>query len=214
MKSLVVAQEKPKAVKKPVSYRSYLMDGIRVIGNSASALNEIYGKIDENETTLANQKKSGWERLKELLRQMIGREAEERLIDLQYMDPVKAVPVRIRLNYHQFRADMEKRIRLLSSISVQGSATAKLDAMSEEQLIALLEKTVREVQSLHRTLSALDEFHKAEAPKELREKIKGIRPELATVKNSFVKANQLRHEYSARLEEEEQMKKLGITPNA
>jgi hypothetical protein len=74
-----------------------------------------------------------------------------------------------------------------------------------------LERSIRDVQNLHRTLSALDDFFKTAAPKELRDRIRGIRPELASMKNAFVRANQLKHEYSARKEEEQQMKRLGIT---
>jgi hypothetical protein len=84
--------------------------------------------------------------------------------------------------------------------------------MGEEQLITILERAIRDVQSLHRTLTALDEYFKAEAPREDRGKIKGIRPELAAIKNAIIKSNQLRHEYSAQEEEEEQMRRLGINP--
>jgi hypothetical protein len=82
--------------------------------------------------------------------------------------------------------------------------------MSEEQLVGMLERSVRETQNLHRILTAVDDYFKTAVPKDLREKIKGIRPELASIKNAFVKANQLRHEYSAHKEEEEQMQRLGI----
>jgi hypothetical protein len=63
---------------------------------------------------------------------------------------------------------------------------------------------------MHKILGALDDFFKLEAGKEDRDKIKGIKPELATMKNAIVKANQRRYEFSAQKEEEEQMKKLGI----
>jgi hypothetical protein len=61
-------------------------------------------------------------------------------------------------------------------------------------------------------LSALDEFFKSKVAAENRERIKGIKPELSALKNSYVKANQLRYEYSAQKEEEEQLKRLGVSP--
>jgi hypothetical protein len=214
LKSLKVVDEKPKTVKKQVSYKSFLIDGIRVIGGASSSLTEIIGKIDGNETTLANQKKNMWEKIKIVFKKMVNSEPDERIIDLEYMDPVKAVPVKLRINFHQFHADLEKKIRVLSSLTPQGSAASRIDSMGEEQLVSLLERTIRDVQIVHRTLTALDEFYKAEVPKGLRERIRGIRPELAAIKNSFVKANQFRHEYSAQKEEEEQMKRLGISPTS
>jgi hypothetical protein len=84
--------------------------------------------------------------------------------------------------------------------------------MTEEQITGYLDKNIKEVQALHRTLSALDDYFKANVVSEDRGKIKGIKPELSALKNTLVKANQLRYDYSAQKEEEEQMKRLGVTP--
>jgi hypothetical protein len=66
------------------------------------------------------------------------------------------------------------------------------------------------LQNLHRTFAALDEYYKSSLPKSERGKIKGIKPELSTVKNCTIRANSLRHDYSAQKEEEEQLKRLGV----
>ena len=95
---------------------------------------------------------------------------------------------------------------------MRGPAYNKLSAMTEEQIISYLEKNIRDVQFLHKTLGALDEFFKSNAAAEDRAKIKGIKPELGALKNSIVNANKLRFEYSAQKEEEDQMKRLGINP--
>jgi hypothetical protein len=210
LKSLEVVAEKPKVVKRVISYKNFLIDGLRIIGSVASTLGEIIVKIDENDSTLANQKKSFWERIKIVLRQMMHNEAEDHVFTLQFMDPVKAVPVRQQLYYNQFRSDIERKMRTFLNMGTQGSLSSKFESMSEEQLVTLLERSVRDAQNLHRILTAVDDYFKSAVPKELREKIKGIRPELATIKNAFVKANQLRYEYSAHKEEEEQMQRLGL----
>jgi hypothetical protein len=97
-------------------------------------------------------------------------------------------------------------------MSSKGGIAGKLEAMQEDQLIGFLERNVRDLQTMHKTLTALDEFFKAEANKEDREKVKGIKPELATIKNALVRANSKRHEYSAQKEEEEQLRRLGVKP--
>ena len=214
LNSLKVKTEKPKAAKKAVSFKVFLTDGIRAIGGAASSLSEIIVKLDENETLLANLKKTFWEKVRLVFKHMVNANPDERIIEIEYTDPVKAVPVRQQINYHQFYSELEKKIRMLSTLGIQGSAAGRLDTMTEDQLASLLDKTIRDVQVLHRTLAALDEYYKAEAPKELRDRIRGVRPELAALKNSFVKANQLRHEYNAHKEEEDQMKRLGITQGA
>ncbi|MDR2480518.1 MAG: hypothetical protein LBD48_14565 [Treponema sp.] len=212
LNSLKVAEEKPKAVKPKVSFKAILLEGVQVIGASAGNLTEIAVKIDENEAILANQKKTFWEKLRLLIRSMMNAEPEEVVYDLQYVDPAKGVTVREKLSYHQFRTEMDKKNRILAGMSGHGPVLTKLNAMAEEQIIGYLERTIRDVQSLHRTLSALDEFFKGQVPPADRERIKGIKPELAALKNSIVRANQLRHEYSAQKEEEEQLKRLGLNP--
>jgi hypothetical protein len=214
LKALKLADEKPKAVKPAVNFKVTLLEGVQVIGGASNALTEIAGKIDENESILANQKKNLWEKLRLLLKQMMNSEPEEVVYDLQYLDPTKGSTVKEKISYHRFRADMDKRTRILAGLSGQGPALAKLSSMPEEQIISYLERYIRDVQYLHRTLSALDDFFKNTAPKEDRDRIKGIKPELATMKNSIVRANQLRHEYSAQKEEEEQLKRLGVNPGA
>jgi hypothetical protein len=138
-------------------------------------------------------------------------EPEEVIYTLEYMDTTKGIPVKEKINFHQFRSELDKKAKILTSF-VRGPAYTKLSNMTEEQVIGYLEKNIRDVQSLHKTLSALDDFFKSNASSEERDKIKGIKPELSTLKNSIVKANQLRYEYSAQKEEDEQMKRLGITP--
>jgi hypothetical protein len=212
LKTLKVTEEKPKVVKAAVNFKATLLEGVQVIGGSANALTEIAGKLDENESILANQKKGLWEKIRLLLRQMMNSEPEEVIYDVQYVDSAKGVPVKEKVSYHKFRAEMDKKIRVFMGLSGQGAALAKLNSMAEEQIVSYLERTIREVQAIHRTLSGLDDFFKTSAPKEDRERIKGIKPELSTIKNSIVRANQLRYEYSAQKEEEEQLKRLGIAP--
>ena len=62
-----------------------------------------------------------------------------------------------------------------------------------------------------KSLNGLDEFFKAAPLPQNRSKIKGLKMEIMAIKNSVVKANQHRSEYSAYIEEEAQLKKLGIT---
>ncbi|MDR2435326.1 MAG: hypothetical protein LBD47_12285 [Treponema sp.] len=212
LKSLKLVEEKPKAVKPAVDFKATLLEGVQVIGGSANTLTEIVGKIDENGTVLANRKKSFWEKVRLIIRQMMHSEPEDVIYEVQYMDATKGMPVKEKINYRQFRADMDKKIRIFTNLGGQGTALSKLGSMSEEQITSYLDRSIRELQSLHRTLGALDEFFKSSSAKEDREKIKGIKPELSTIKNSIVRANQFRYEYNAQKEEEEQLKRLGVSP--
>jgi hypothetical protein len=211
LKSLMVVETKPQKVKAEISYKTTLVEGLQVLGSIAAALGEIGLKLDENETLFSNRKKGFWEKFRTLMQQMMNKEPEEVVYDIEYMDSAKGIPVRNKLNFHHFRGDMDRKSRIFNNLASHGPARAKLQAMTEEQLNNLLEKSIHEAQAMHRTLSALDEYFKSKASHEERDRVKGIKPELAAVKNAFVRANQLRHEYSAQKEEEEQMKRLGIS---
>jgi hypothetical protein len=210
LKKLQVPDNKPKKVKPQASFKAILLDGLQVIGNTSNSLTEIGGKIDENETTLSNRKKSFVQKLRDLIRQILGKKPDPVVFELQYTDPSRSTPTREKLNYHVFRAEMDKKGRFLVNLANRNNS--KLEGMAEDQLMQLLDRNIRDVQGIHKTLSALDDFFKVSATKEERDRIKGIKPELATMKNAIVRSNQLRHEYSAQKEEEEQMKRLGISP--
>ena len=213
LNALKVPATKQKAVKAAVNFKSILLDGIQVIGGASASLTEILNKLDENQTIMESYKKSFMQMIKELIRQITNAEPEEVIYTVEYLDQTKDVPVKEKVNFHHLRDELEKKIRFLASL-MKGPAYQKLSAMSEEQIIGYLERNITEMQNYHKILGALDDFFKAKVAPENRDKIKGIKPELSALKNSYVKANQLRYDYSAQKEEEEQLKRLGIHMDA
>ena len=211
LKKIQVVQEKPKVVKAPVSFKNILMDGVQSLGGTAQVFAEVLGKLDENQVILQNRKQTFFEKFKKLLQQMFNKEPDPVIYDLEYIDPVKGIPVHERVNFYNFRADLDRKIRTLAPMAVRGSSVSKLESIQEEQLVGFLERNVRELQTLHKILGALDEYFKAAVDRSEREKIKGIKIELGTIKNAIVRANNKRHEYSAQKEEEEQLRRLGVS---
>jgi hypothetical protein len=210
LKQLVVPEEKPKVIKKQIDFKVTLMDGLLVISSVGAALVDIIPRLDENHMLFQNRVLSFGEKLREVFRKMFNKEPEPVIYEIEYIDPVKGNAVKEKINYNIFRTDLDKRLRTYSSFGIRNSS--RLEMMDEKQLLGILERAVRDAQSLHKTLTGLDEFFKADAPKEAKTKIKGIKPELGTIKNAIIKANQKRHEYSGQLEEEEQLKRLGVNP--
>jgi len=209
LKKLKVAEEKPKTPKTQISFRNVLIDGIQILGGTAQTFSTILTKLDENQAILENEKNGFMQKLKKLMQQMFKREPEPIIYDVEYMDPLKGVLIHEKVNFPSFRSDLERKTRTLTPMAVRSGGSGKLDSLQEEQLVGFLERNIKELQSLHKTLSALDELYKADVSKENRERIKGIKPELATIKNALVRANAKRHEYGSQKEEEEQLKRLG-----
>ncbi|MDR1863251.1 MAG: hypothetical protein LBQ67_04945, partial [Treponema sp.] len=210
LESLQVAEDKPVTVKAPVSFKSILLEGVQSLGSSAAAFSEVAAKIDENQVLLDSGQKSFWEKMRQFMQQVLNKAPDPVIYDLEYIDPIKGVPVTEKVNFFALRGELERKIKTLNSMSLQGGGMAKLEAMQDEQLAGFLDRNLREFQSLHKTLSALDEFFKAKADRTERDKIKGIKPELAIIKNAILRANSKRHEYNAQKEEEEQLKRLGV----
>jgi hypothetical protein len=211
LKQLAVPENKPIAVKPKTSFKSILIEGLFAIGSVSPTLLEIIPKIDENEHVLKSRQKGFWDKVKLLLNQMLNKEPEPAIYEVEYLDTTRGVPVKEKVNLSQLRIDMERKARILQNLNPRGGGSiSKLENIDELQLTTHLEKNIRDIQSLHKTISALDDFFKVVVAKEERDKIKGVKPELATIKNAIVKANQKRFEYSAQKEEEEQLKHLGI----
>jgi hypothetical protein len=214
LKKFAVPDNKPKAEQTIESFKPTLLEGFVIISSAAVSMAEMAPKLDENNSVLQNRKQSFLAQIKAAIRQMMHKEPDPVIYDVEYIDTAKGAPVKEKVNFNVFRADVEKKIRTYGSLSTRGVPAARLASMEEKQLLPLLERAVRDAQAVHKTLTGLDEYFKAAAPKEVRDKIKGIKPELATMKNAIIKANQRRHEYSAQLEESEQFKKLGVQAQA
>jgi hypothetical protein len=211
LKQLEVPDNKPKIVKAAVSFKSILVEGLQVVCSAAATFGEVAAKLAENEALLANRQIGFWDKVKKIMKQMMNKESEPTIYDVEYMDTARGIPVKEKINFQNFCSDMDKKTRNLAAIGARVSAASKANAMEESQLLAYLEKSIREAQSLHKLLGALDDFFKAAVDKGDREKVKGIKPELATIKNAIIRANQKRHEYSAQKEEEEQLRRLGVS---
>jgi hypothetical protein len=212
LKQLEIPDGKPKNAKAPVSFKNIIIEGLYAIGSVASTLGEIVPKLDENELLLEKRRRNFWEKFRRLMMQVLNKEPEPAIYELEYMEPGKGTPSRERVNFNTLRLEIERKIKNLTPLGLRSAP--RMEAMEDTQLMGILERNIRDVQSLHKILGALDDFFKASVDKDDRDKIKGIKPELAVIKNALVKANQKRYEYSAQKEEEEQLKRLGIGTDA
>ena len=214
LKKLQIPDAKPKTAKAPISFKNILLEGIQGLGGTAATFSEILVKMDENQIILQNKKQTFIEKFKRLLQQMFNKEPDPIIYEVEYIDPIKGILIREKVNFNSFRSNLERVIRVLTPMAARGAAASKLESIQEEQLVGFLERNIREVQSLHKILGAMDEFFKTAVDRVDREKIRGIKPELTAIKNAIVRANSKRLEYSAQKEEEEQLRRLGVSPES
>ncbi|MDR0375854.1 MAG: hypothetical protein LBH85_09075 [Treponema sp.] len=206
LKSLTVAKKKEDKPD-PVSFKQYLIEGVRMVGSVSGVLADVSFKLNENRELLAHKKTTFRQKFENFIRKLFRREEEPVLYDLQYVDRAGNTSVK-RVNFNALRADIDKRTKSLGQIVAD---LAKLEAAQENQLLSFLEKNIRYLQTLHKTLTAMDEYFKANVDKSDRSRVKGIKPELSTIKDTFVRANQKRCDYIALKEEAAQFERLGVT---
>ncbi|MDR0569403.1 MAG: hypothetical protein LBG87_09395 [Spirochaetaceae bacterium] len=203
-------KEKPKTrqPKQEVPIKPILIEGIQAIGSVSSALTEIGEKLDENEVLMEHRKIGLWNKIKRAVGEMLRHEPEPVIYEIEFNDGNSGTVLKERVNFTCFRKDLDKKAENLANAGKR--SPAKLEAMPDDQLTRFLETAIKDVRAMHRVLSALDDYFKAEVDKEDRNRVKGIKPELATIKNAFIKASEKFTEYSTLKAEEDQFKRMGI----
>jgi len=212
LKKLSVQQTgKAKAVNER-NYKTMLLDGLRVLIGVAFQLEDALRKLADNQAVLDSMDKSFFTKLKRALREMMHKDPEPIIHEVEYIDPATSERRTESINFVEFMELANKRNQaLMSMTSRTAGAYKRLEAASEDQIYKFLEKALEELQMFFRKMTALDEFFMdALSDPEHRAKFRNIKIEMTSLKNATVKANQKRHEYIAQKEEEEQMKRLGI----
>jgi hypothetical protein len=207
LQSMKVAEDKQETGTQEVSFKHFLVEGVQIMSGLAPILLEIGIKLDANEGILANRKLSLWDKIKRLLAQMVNKEPEPVVYEVVYQYSGSS-PVRELVNFDQLRSKIAKKAKQFSS--AQNMTLAKINALGDEQLTNFLDQGIKDIQSLYKILNAVDDYFKQKVDPKDRDRIKGIKPELSTLKNSYIKANQRRSDYTLLKEEAEQLKKLDI----
>ena len=195
-----------------VDTHEILMDAVRVMGTMSEQFDLILEKVRENHDVLENEHNTLGNKILKYIRKAFGIADPPVDYEVIVTDHVTETQKRERIHYNQFVTDLDKRARLYASFSVRKTpGYNRIAAQKDSEILDFLGKELGEDNELLGLLSALDEFFKETPAPADRTRIKGIKMELTSLKNTLVKSNQRRAEYSAYIEEQAQMKKLGIT---
>jgi hypothetical protein len=194
------------------SLKPLLMDGIRTLGGIAQPLTDIASKLGENNQAILSVEKTFFQKLKEILRKAFNRPEEEQEMTITTVDPVTQTGKKEIIKFTAFTEDIKRRARICNGFGARNSMSyQKVETMDEQQILDLLTRQIAELNVLVKQCVGLDEYFKQVAPPEVRNQVHGIKIEISSIKNNLVKANQCRAEYASQVEEQQQMKKLGIT---
>lgn len=203
---------KQETVEEPaIDYRAQLVDGIKTLGGTSAHIQALAGKLAENQKIMQAAQMTFFKKLKDLFRRAFGLPPAEYEITIVLTDPATQIKKRETVNLNFFIDNLKRKARLFSGFSTKNSVVwQKLDPMTDTQLLDVLSRNLSEINALMRQCGGVDEYFKTQAKGEAKSKIKGVKIELSTIKNIVLKVNKIRADYSARIEEEEQLKRLGI----
>lgn len=194
-----------------INTKELLISACRLLAALSPQYTAIAPKLDENHQLLQSEHHGFWAKLKTAFRKAFNIAEKPVEYKLTVNDPYTQTVKTQTVDFTAFVDNLMKRTRLYASFGIQQSANIqKLAGMEEGALLDYLQRQLSECNNLQFVLEGFDEFFKTAVNAENRGKIKGIQIELTTVKNTLIKINQRKAEYTSYMAEQAQMQKLGI----
>lgn len=203
---LAIAAEQPKPAA-AVPLKPLLLEAARALCRCNAELSAALATLVENQRSLESRRRGIGGLLRRWILRGLGQKDEGSVYEVEYTDNPTAGPKSERISFPGFLADAKKKTAVLTSLAGP-AGLSRLEAAAEPALLEFLDKLLSDLFLLHRRMAGLNAAFQSRAAEGRRTDIKGIRLELVAVKNSIVKANQRRHEYAARREEQEQLGRL------
>lgn len=209
---LSVAQADTAKAAKQETLKPVLMDGVRILGGVSPQMDELAVKIAENHHVLKSAERSFFDKLAAVLRKAFNIPEKDEAIQITTVDPITQTGKRESLKVPEFVDELRHRSRIYAGFSIKTSpAYQKIESQEEPEILDLLTRHIAEINVLLKQCAGLDNYFKQNAAPLDRERIRGVKVEISSLRNSLNKANQCRAEYASQLEEQQQLKKLGIT---
>lgn len=196
---------------KEVDTKEPILAAVRVLGGLSGQMKSCLEKISENHDVLESEHNSFKDKLVKAFKKAFGIKPKPVVYQVVIVDQSTDTHQKKNIDYLIFIENLDRLMRRCVSVGNKGSGGyAKISAMEESKILEFVTQQITEVNKLLILLNALDAYFKNTASTMNKSKIKGMKMEMTAMKNTIVKANQVRAEYVAHIEEEAQMKKLGI----
>ena len=212
---LRVTEKTVREVKQKVNTRAMLLDTVLSLSALAPQYEQVIAKIDSNHAVLSSEHNGFFDKLKRALRQAFNLKAAQEEYELVIVNQKNEARTTKKIEYNTFFALLVRKQQFLQSFAdTQGDEFRKIAAAAEETVLGFVNRQLADNWEILLQLNALDEYFKSQVAAADKDKIKGMKMELVTMKNTLVKTNQKRAEYVAVIEEKMQMEKLGIDEDA
>jgi hypothetical protein len=207
---LQVVKDEPR---KPqtVSHKALLLQSIRLLASSGFQLQDVISKLQDNHEAMMTRRVGLVQRISRWLRKAFGKGKFDQIYEIEFVDNRSSTRTVEKIEFAQLMTELQSKAKLFSALSKDDSvATKQLKTASEKKLYDFLNRNLSSLQTVHRQLMGLNDHFKNSLQRERHLRHRGLRVELAAIKNSIVKCNQKKHEYVSAKEEQEQLAKLGV----
>ncbi len=206
----VVQQTKTKK-KVQLNTKTLIMDAVRNLAGMAPQLEGVSMKLRDNSALLQTQYDTPWEKFKRAFRKAFGLKPPVIEYVIPMADAMTKTSTTEKVNFNKSLGEIAKRMNLYEALASRESPTyQKMEAQEEEEIYTFLTKQLAECQQMLLMLLGYDKFFKNEVASPNKAKVKGLTMETTSIKNTMVKTNQRKAEYAAYVEEQKQLKMLGI----
>lgn len=204
-------KEMKKEVKKEINYRQLLIDALRILATITTPMEQALKKLDFNNSLSEEKTLTFGEKFRMWIMNFSGKESAVKIIEIDIFDERLSISKTVRINLNEYLENAKRKMRAIGALSNKVSTTTrKLEAASEDAVLNFISKSIEELYIIINKMDPINTYFKSEAGRDQRDSLKGVKIEVTTMKNTLVKTNQKRHEYISRMEEIEQMKKLGV----
>lgn len=212
LEKLKIRGEKKVQKSETVDTKEMLMTSVHSLSALAPQYETIYQKIMANNELLQNEHTTFFDKLKVVLRKAFNLKTPEIIYNLTITDRATQTVSHNKIIFQELANEIQHKANYYNSFSVKKSpGYQKIESSDATQILDFVNKNLAAAQKNLVLLDALDEYFKQAVLVENRNSVKGLKMELTSIKNTIIKTNQHRAEYLSYMEEQEQMKKLGIT---
>lgn len=211
LERLKVRDEKPVKEKEAVNTKTIILETVRIISALSPTYALIAEKLAANTKVLEDKKNTPIQKLKVFLRQVFNIKDKPVVYRFIIEDKQKGTKIPRDIEIMTFIDNTLRKSHFLAALGTPASPESKKIAASpEEAILQFVNKQLSDNKEMLALFTAADDYFKTAASSANRSKIKGLKIDLVSVNNALVKANKRRAEYTAIVEEINQMKKLGI----
>ncbi|MFW5693533.1 MAG: hypothetical protein ACOCYB_00085 [Alkalispirochaeta sp.] len=203
----------PAETKKPQDdLKQMLLESARTLAAASRPLEEAGRKLADNVLVLESRKLTVGEMLRQIWNRMRGKDSNERIFTIDYVDKTTGGHKSEDINFDAFLEALRRRSRVYSGLMARsGPAWTKLQNSDEDALLQFVTKDAQELSEVVRRLEGLETFFKTEVGRDQRSQLRSVNAETVAINDHLSRGRRKARQYVAKTEEREQLRKLGIT---